>query len=261
MPPTTISGINQLSYAEKREIYTRLIPAELLERFCLSPQFVDKDGHDLIWLHCPPQKADVEMALRHQSGFPDPILYGHMTDTLNGQIHILLYVLNDPESPRFDIDRLPDGTSTKLGSQCRNIEAEEEAMQAGLAPGQIRAGLRLLPHAIKAFERFIESLGHDLHFAEPLYYHNAIIFERYGFAYAKGKKLMDRIQSGFSPGGDLLPLLDDSNPFRRPEAAYSVRLRSWAIHDGILGKPFSDVTMYKNRLRPAGLSTSQGCPW
>ncbi len=261
MPPSTIMGINQLSSVEKREIYARLIPTELLERFNLSPYLVDKAGRDLLWLHCPAQEANVEMALRHKAGYPDPILYGHMTDTLNGQIHILLYVLNDPDSPRFDIDRLPDGTSTKLGTQCRNIDAELAAMRAGLAPGQIRAGLRFLPHAIKAFELFIESLGHELHFAEPLYYHNAALFERYGFAYAKGRRLMDRIQSGFSPGGDLLALLDGSNPFRLPEAARSIRLRSWAIHDGILGEPFTDVTMYKNRLKSAGLSTSQGCPW
>jgi len=55
----------------------------------------------------------MEMILRHEPGFPDPLLYGHLTDTLNGQIHILLYILNDPASPRFDVDRLPDGTATR----------------------------------------------------------------------------------------------------------------------------------------------------
>ena len=134
-------------------------------------------------------------------------------------------------------------------------------MQAGLAPGQIRSGLRMLPAAIETFERFIESLKHSLHFAEPLYYHNAILFERYGFAYQRGRKLMERIHIGFSPGGDLLPLLDGSNPFRQPDAARSIRLRSWAIHDGLLGEPFDNVTMYKKLDHLSGVATAPGVGW
>ncbi|MFO3796098.1 MAG: hypothetical protein ACK8QZ_02280, partial [Anaerolineales bacterium] len=139
-------------------------------------------------------------------------------------------------------------------------EAEKAAMEAGLAPGQVRRGLRLLGQAIEAFERFVRSLGQEIYFVEPLYYHNAVIFERYGFAYQQGRKLMERIQSGFSAGGDLLPLLDGS-PFRRPEAANSIRLRSWAIHDGILGEPFTNVTMYKYVGKSAGVNTSGDCAW
>ena len=72
---------------------------------------------------------------------------------------------------------------------------------------------------------------------------------------------MKRIQRGFSPGGNLLPQLDGSTPFRQPEAADSIHLRSWAIHDGILGEPFTDVTMYKQIGRQAVLSTCPGCSW
>jgi hypothetical protein len=189
------------------------------------------------------------------------VLYGDITDTINGQIHILFYVLNDPESPRFDIDRLPDGRLTQLGIKHRHIEAEIAAMQAGLSPGQIRQGPHLLRAAMDTFETFIQSLNHELHFAEPLYYHNAVIFERYGFAYQRGRRLMERIQRGFEPGGDLLPLLDGSTPFRKPEAAHSVRLRSWAIHDGILGEPFRNVTMYKQTDKFANISTCLDCKW
>jgi acetoin utilization protein AcuC len=159
------------------------------------------------------------------------------------------------------VDVLADKTPTKFGILHRNLEAEQASMENGLAPGQIRRGLRLLQPAIAAFERFIKNMGHDLYFAEPLYYHNAVIFERYGFAYEKGRKLMERIQSGFSTGGDLLPLLDRSTPFRCPEAAGRIRLRSWAIHDGILGEPFNNVTMYKHIGKSAGVSTCGECNW
>jgi acetoin utilization protein AcuC len=201
------------------------------------------------------------MRLYHEPGFPDPILYAHLTDTLNGQIHVLLYILNDPHSPRFDVDRMPDGTPTRFGTLKRNLEAERASLQAGLSPGQVRRGLRLARPATTAFEQFVSSLGHELYFIEPLYYHNAIIFERYGFTYQMGKRRMEQIQAGFQPGGELHQRLDDSNPFRSSKAADSIRLRSWAIHDGILGEPFTNVTMYKRIGKPAGIDTAPNCKW
>jgi acetoin utilization protein AcuC len=201
------------------------------------------------------------MSLFHKEGFPDPVLYAHLTDTMNGQVHVLLYILNDPDSPRFDVDKLPDGTRTRFGTAYRNFEAEKASLEAGLAPGQVRRGLRLLGSAVDAFEEFVRSLGHNMYFVEPLYYHNAVIFERYGFGYQQGKRLMDVIHAEFQPGGDLAARLDGSTPFRSAEAAGSVRLRSWALHDGILDEPFTNVTMYKRLGKSAGITTTPGCQW
>jgi acetoin utilization protein AcuC len=201
------------------------------------------------------------MALYHRHGFPDPVVYGHVTDTLNGQLHILLYIINDPTGPRFDVDRMPDGQPTQFGTRARNLPAEIAAMQAGLAPGQVRRGMRMLSAAVGMFEEFVALLGHDRYFAEPLYYHNAIILERAGFAYQKGRRLMERIDAGFSPGGELRARLDGSTPFRQPQAAERILLRSWAIHDGILGEPFTDVTVYKVLGESAGVRTSSDLHW
>ena len=238
-----------------------MIPPELVAAFNLNPDFYDRDGNDLLWINAEPACPDVEIALYHQPGFPDPVFYGHIMDTINGQFHILLYVLNDPNSPRFEIDRLPTGISTKLGTAGRNLEAEIAAMQSGLSPGQVRRGLRLLGPAVRTFEKFIESLGQTYYFTEPLYYHNAILFERHGFSYEIGRKLMERIQHGLMPGGEFLPGLDRSTLFRNPETVNSIRMRSWAIHDGILGVPFTDVTMYKQIGKDSGLTTCGGCVW
>jgi len=261
LPPSTITGINNLPYHEKRDIFIRLIPPELVEKFNLSTNLKDSQGNDLVKLNYSPGKSSTEMELRHEFNFKDPILYGHITDTLTGQVHVLLYILNDPTSPRFDVDRLSDGTPTIFGTKYRNIEAELAAMDYGLTPGQIRRGLRLLGPAITGFENFVKSLGHDLFFTEPLYYHNAIIFEKYGFSYAKGRRFMEFIQDGLSSGGNLIKHLDNSTPFRNPIAARSIRLRSWAIHDGILGEPFTNVTMYKQIGKSAGINTCDVCPW
>jgi len=261
MAPNTIMGINNLPIMEKREIYARLIPPVLVDRFNLSPYLVDNEGNDLLLLNYPSGSSSTEMSLYHQVKFQDPVLYGHLTDTLNGQIHVLLYILNNPDSPRFDVDIMPDGSPTKFGTYRRNINAEIAALKAGLAPGQIRSGLRMLSEAIESFESFILSVKHDLYFVEPLYYHNAVIFERNGFDYISGKRLMKRINDGFSETGDLVPMLDLSTPFRHPKAVNSIRFRSWAIHDGIFGEPFDGVTMFKQVGKLASITTTLGCQW
>jgi hypothetical protein len=260
MPPSTIGGINLLPEAEKRQIYGRTVPQELLERFNLPP--IDSiRAENFLQFKYAPGATDVEISLYHEQRFPDPVLYGHLTDTINGQIHILLYILNDPDAPRFDVDRMSDGSMTRFGTLKRNLDAEKAAMDANLSPGQVRHGLRLLSPAIKSFEQFVTSLGHEIYFVEPLYYHNAVIFERYGFTYQIGRKLMERIESGFADGGDLNMLLNDSSHFRSKKAAHSIRLRSWAIHDGILGEPFTNVTMYKRVGKSAGITTCPSCTW
>lgn len=256
-----ITGVNLLPEAKKLAIYSQLIPQPLLDCFKLQSPYIDYQGNHLLLLHCPAGSADVEIKLYHRFGAEDPVLYGHISDTINGQVHVLLYIMSDPESPRFDIDRMPDGTETQFGTSQRNLEAEYAAMQFGLAPGQIRRGLRMLGAAIQAFEKFVQNLGASMFFADPLYYHNAILFERYGFAYEKGRRLMEHIQHEFDTGGTLLTKLDSSTPFRQPEAAHSIRLRSWALHDGLLGEPYTNVTMYKMIGRSFDLDTSSGCAW
>jgi len=260
MGPSTIGGINRLPEEEKRRIYSRMIPKVILNRFSLPEPDSQRLQHFLKF-DFEPGSSDVEMSLYHEARFPDPVLYGHMTDTMNGQVHILLYILNDPFSQRFNVDRMPDGRFTRFGTQLRNLEEEEAAMNAGLSPGQIRKGLGMLSRAMQTFEEFVQGLGHDVYFVEPLYYHNAVIFERYGFTYQMGRKRMEAYHAGFSKGGQYHALLTGSSPFKRPEARNSIRLRSWAIHDGILGEPFSEVTMYKQIGKPAGVNTAPGCKW
>ena len=260
MTPSTIGGINLLTEAEKRAIYARYVPDAILERFNI-PSFESDPNNPLFQFNCESGSTDVEMKLFHEDGFPDPVLYAHLTDTIAGQIHVLLYILNDPDSPRFNVDVMSDGSYTRFGILQRNIDEEIKAFEAGLAPGQIRSGLRMLGQAIEKFETFSMELGHDMYFIEPLYYHNAVIFERYGFAYQTGKRRMEAYHAGFQADGELASKLDGSSPFRTSDAANSIRKRSWAIHDGILGEPFTNVTMYKRVGKSAGLSTTPGCEW
>ena len=42
---------------------------------------------------------------------------------------------------------------------------------------------------------------------------------------------------------------------------FPFHLRSWAIHDQLIGEPFTDVTMYKKIGKQANLNTCPGCGW
>lgn len=244
--PSSIGRINLLPPDRKRDIYSRIIPPELLSKFGIAPNMYDRTGQDLLQLKCRSGTSQVELALFHHKNAPDPVLFGHITDNIQGHLHILLYGMNDPRTARYNVDRMPDGEKTRFGTNLRNIPAEIKALNAGLAPGQIYRGPHLFQESLRQFESFAADLGQNLFFAEPLYYHVALLFERYGFQYQTGKKLMREIEAGFSSNGVLHQKLDGSNPFRREEAANRIRLRSWAIHDNILGKAFSGVTMYKH---------------
>ncbi|HKZ70560.1 MAG TPA: hypothetical protein VJ020_10810 [Anaerolineales bacterium] len=258
----SIAGLNNLPEAERLDYARLMIPLPLLQRYQIDAKsFADGEGRSLLNWVGGPGRNDVEVSLYHQYGAPDPLIYFHLTDTTSMQIHVLLTVINDPDSPRFDVDRMPDGSKTHFGIFKRNVEAEVEAFKAGLAPGQIRRGLRVLRPAMEAFEAFVTRLGHDIYFVEPLQYHNAVIFERYGFAYQQGRRWMQSINTRFTEGSFAHARLDSSTIFRRPEAAQSIRGRSWAIHDGILGEPYTGVTMYKRVGRDAGVSTYPESVW
>lgn len=134
-------------------------------------------------------------------------------------------------------------------------------MKAGLAPGQVRRGLRLTRDLVPILEAFVGALQHDAVYIQPLAYHNAILFERLGFAYAMGLGRMEWIHKEFSPGGLLFKRLDGSTPFRSPGAEATVRGRSWAIYDGIMDVPYSGIKMYKRVGVHAGVITFPGAAW
>lgn len=247
---SSIRHINSLPPDFKLSLYRSLVPAQVLAtRGHVTPDDLT------IRVRCPEGSCFVEIDVRHPADPRDPMLYVHMADTVSGQLEVLLMVINDPLAPRFDVDRDWKGDLTKLGTLPRNIPAEVEAMRAGLAPGQVRRGLRLSRELIPVMERFAVGLGRDRFFIEPLAYHNAILFERYGFYYMTGRSRMERLDREFRPGGRLFARLDGSTPFRQPGAERTVRGRSWAIYDGITEEPWTGIRMYKRVGHDAGIST------
>ena len=258
----SLRQINELPTVTKEGIYRRLLPSQLLQELGIDPETLcDAQGNRLVSLNCPEGSPLVEIDVRPEAGFPDPLLYLEMSDTRLNQIEVLLFAVNDPDAERFETDRDWRGERTKFGTFKRNIPEEIRAMEAGLAPGQVRMGLRLSRTLIPIFEDFVQCLGHDYYLMEPLAYHNAVLFERLGYNYVQGLRKMQWIDLAFQPGGLLHEALDGSTPFRRPDAWRTVRGRSWAIHDGILGEPWHSIKMYKRVHHHAGVDTFPGGPY
>jgi hypothetical protein len=256
----SIRQINKLPDEQMQQVYRHLVPYSILIHFGIDPRaLADSEGHPLF--ECRPRGSSVELFLRHAWDAEDPVLYLQLADTPNNQIEVPLFVVNDLYAERFNVDRLPDGTPTHFGTLVRNIEEELRAMGAGLAPGQVRRGLGATRRLIPMFEQFVAGLHHDAFYIQPLAYHSAILFERLGFSYVMGLGRMEWIHKGFAPGSLLHERLDGTTAFRAPGAEGSVRGRSWAIHDGILGGPYTGVKMYKRVGIHAGIVTFPNAAW
>jgi hypothetical protein len=257
--PITLRQINDLPDSAKVRTYRALLPPSLLNRFGINPvTWQGLDGERHVSLRAEPGTSVVGIAARSDADSKDEFFHLELQDTpLNG-INLNFLLLHDPGSPRFHTDRDEGGNPTLFGTVRRNMGAEEQAMKAGLAPAQVRKGLRASGPALQHLEAFLVSCGHSAYFLEPLTYVSAWLFERRGFAYVQGHKLMDDVQREFQPGGRLHQGLDGSTPFRQPDQWCTVRGRAWAIHDGLLeviGAGWDGLRMVKQVGRHAGVET------
>jgi acetoin utilization protein AcuC len=257
--PITLRQINSLPENAKRRIYRPLLPPSLLMQFGIDPiNWKGPNGDQHIRLKAGPEKNGLSIAARKASGDPDDILFLELADNAMNGIDLNLIVINDPESPRFCTDQDEQGQPTLFGTARRNLDEEERAMQAGLAPAQTRRSLRASRLVFEHLETFLATLGHRAYFLEPLTYASAWVFEQRGFAYVRGHKLMDDIHAEFQPGGRLHGALDGSTPFRQPDQWRTVRGRAWAIQDGILeviDARWDGLRMVKQVGRQAGVET------
>jgi hypothetical protein len=260
--PITLEQINDLPVNAKKRAYRALLPPDLLTQAGINPITWDGAGGDQgVLLIAEPDTGMVAVSVRAAADDPDELLRIELQDTSLNGINLNLLVLNNPNSPRFPTDYDKEGKPTRFGTVRRNLAAEEEAMQAGLAPAQVRRGLNASRLVLRHLESFLVICGHAAYSLEPLTYVSAWVFERRGFAYARGHKLMDDIHKEFQPDGRLHTALDGSTPFRQPDQWRSVRGRAWAIHDGILevlGTSWNGLRMIKQVGRHAGVETFSG---
>lgn len=253
---TSLRGINELAPAEKTRIYTSIIPPRLLELLKISPETLGGlDGLRRVTIIAPQGMGLARIEIRNNPGDPRTVFFLDIADTPYRQMELSFCIISDPAAPRFAVDVDSNGNDNCFTSLGRNIPEEIRAMNAGLFPNQTCRGLRMFGEFFARFEHFVDSLAMDMVVAEPLTYDNAIRYEKYGFDYLNGRMLMERIDQGFAPGGELAKRLDGSTPFRVPGMEKSVHGRSWAIHDGIMDEPWEGVSIYKLVGVDAGVNT------
>lgn len=244
---------------EREALLSVLIPRRFLDLFSIDPvTFRNDSGVRCVRFVCPERMPFFQVDLRRDPGDRDAAYFLDVSTSPHGQMEISFVIVNDPDGERFQIDLDEHGQDTYFGTARRNIPEEIRAMKAGLAPGQVRRGLKAMKDLVDCWERFFGGLGHTFFFLEPLTYNSAILYERNGFQYLHGSEKMRWIDREFRPGGILFARLDGSTPFRTPGREKTVRGRSWAIHDGILDEPWESPKMYKAIGVRATVSTFTG---
>lgn len=233
--PITLHQVNALPPNARLRIYRALVPLELLARFKIDPiAWNSASGEQHIRLQVEPGANHTVLVGSISANSEGEFLRIELADNAINGIDLHLLVLSDPGGEYYRTDYDEDGQLTHFGTARRNLSEEQRAMQAGLAPGQTRRGLGASSTVFQQLESFLSALGHRAYFLEPLTYASAWVFERRGFAYVRGHKLMDDIHREFQPGGRLHRMLDGSSAFRQLHQWQTVRGRAWAIQDGVL---------------------------
>jgi hypothetical protein len=257
--PVTIKALNSLPENPKLRLYRTLIPIQVLADFDINPRtWKNPDKLSQVKLDAEHGSDKVKITAWYGEDPQNEFFYLELADNLYNGIDLNFLIVSNPLSQRFRTDFDEQGRETLFGTVHRNCAEEEKAMRAGLAPGQIREGLRSSQIVFIHIETFLTMMAHHAFFLEPLSYVSAWIFEKRGFAYSKGHQLMDTIHREFQPGGELHKALDGSTPFRQPDQWQTVRGRAWAIHDGVLeviDRKWDDLRMIKQVGRQAGVNT------
>jgi len=249
---SSLLDINALPVCEKERLYTGLIPPRLFSLLGIAPaDFADPAFRQLVTIIAPEGMNLARIEVRQQPQERRTVFFLDIAGTHYHQMELSFCIINDPYAPRFAVDVDENGVDNCFATLGRNIPEEIRAMHAGLYPNQTGRGLRMFGEFFHSFERFVDALGMEMITAEPLTYDNAVRYEKYGFDYLSGRRMMLEIDREFRPGGILFRKLDGSTPFRQPGMELTVHGRSWAIHDGILDEPWDDL----------GVNTILDEPW
>ncbi len=201
---TSIQEINTLPREMAEALYLRLVPGELLRRLEISPSTLCRpDGARLVRITAPEERPWARVEVRAAPGDRDPMLLMDVEMSAMSVPELAFVQINDPDAPRYGIDRDAGGRDTLFGTASRNLDEEARAMRDGLAPGQVRRGLGMLARVLQCMEAFCGIIGKDLYLIDPLFYHSAVLYERRGCGYIMGREIMELLHEQFSQTGAL----------------------------------------------------------
>ncbi len=155
-----IPQIQALPEAEWFDLFSCLIPQECFSQFGIDPNtFEDSQGRLRLRVLYRGQGRILNVRITNPADPVDPIYSIFMQEYGEEGVEVLGLNINDPASERFEVDvdeygRIP----ADLVSGRRNIPEEIRAMHAGLAPGQVRRGLRWTRGALEGLEEFLRRI-------------------------------------------------------------------------------------------------------
>jgi len=153
----TLRDINALEETEKERIYREILPDSLFERFRISGEtFLGADGERAVRFITPAGLGVVRIHVRGNHRDRDDAFFLEIADTHYHQMELSLCVINDPSSPRFDVDVDEHGRDNCFSTMGRNIPEEIRSMEAGLYPKPDPSGnedVRRIPGGFRAFRR------------------------------------------------------------------------------------------------------------
>src|SRR5512139_850609 len=140
---------------ERRALLSLLIPQRILAMFSIDPSTLrNSAGEECVRITCPGGMPFFQIDVRRDKGDRDASYFLDVSNTPYGQMEISFIIVNDPDGERYDIDRDEHGHETYFGTARRNIPEEIRAMAAGLAPGQVRHGLRMMLDMVACWDAF-----------------------------------------------------------------------------------------------------------
>ena len=159
----SLQELNGLPAPLREGLYGRLIPLEVCARVGVDRATgLNAAGHRLLRIFAPPEQSWARVELRASRDDRDPIVLVDIEVGPFGVPELSFVQITDPRSPRFAIDRDEDGQDTLFGTVTRNLQEEGRAAAAGLAPGQVRPGLRMLGRVLDAMDDFCRLFGKEL---------------------------------------------------------------------------------------------------
>ena len=209
---SSIQEINQLPREMAEGLYARLVPDDLLTRFAIDPQTLKgPEGTRLVRITAPADKPWARVEVRSSTEDRDPALLVDVEMSVPSVPSLAFVQITNPRAARYGIDRDHEGRDTLFGTVSRNVDEEIRARSDGLAPGQVRRGLTMLPKVLEAMDGFCRLMGTELYLIEPLFYHSAILYERHGCGYLLGREARQLLalppprRRGYRAGPELGP--------------------------------------------------------
>ena len=161
----SIAKLNRLPKEERNSIYLRLVPEAIFEMFQIDRQtLTNRFGERVVTGIFPPDENFACIEVKNRKEDKDCIFSCQVSlEAFMQSLYLDFLIINNPFSERFNVDVDEFGRETLLGTRSRNIPEEVRAMEAGLAPGMVRHGLRLAERICKVSGSIHGTFGAEDH--------------------------------------------------------------------------------------------------